>query len=243
MILSLFFTGPDGVESGLLAPAIHGGGDGHGGNGLIGVLDSLLDVVSRGFGPDSSLKPLAGIEALGSNIHPYIVHFPIAFLTGFLLFEVMGLGLRSKSARQIASGMLYLGAIGAVSAAGAGLIAESSVPHGAAVHEILEWHERLGLTVATLATVLAFWRALAGTPFSTMAKALHLIVAGVVGACLFFAADLGGLMVYQYGVGVKSLQDANDPHVSEHHHSHQAKDGEPGNQSAPLPPDRSPSTP
>jgi uncharacterized membrane protein len=230
-------TSLEWLGSGSITPATHGGGDGGGGDGLIGFLDSILDVISHGLESDSSWRPMAGIEALGSNIHPYIVHFPIAFLTGFLLLEMIGLGLRSNAARQIASGMLYLGAVSAVIAAGAGLIAGENVPHGAAVHQILEWHERLGLTVATLSVVLALWRAAVGTQFSTMAQALHLIVAGIVGACLFFAADLGGLMVYQYGVGVKNLQYANDHHTVEHSHDHHGKDDETKNEEAPTPPD------
>jgi uncharacterized membrane protein len=198
----------------------HGDGDSHTGGGFVGFIDSLLELVNQGLGPGSSWNPVAGIEGLGSNIHPFIVHFPIAFLTGFLLLEVIGLSVRSVTIRQIASGMLYFGAAGALVAATAGLIAADSVPHSAEVHHILEWHERLGLTVATLSGALAVWRAVVGTRFSAMAQALHLIVAGIVGVCLFFAADLGGLMVYQYGVGVKSLQQADDHHSANHNHVH-----------------------
>jgi uncharacterized membrane protein len=149
---------------------------------------------------------MAGIEALGSNLHPMIVHFPIAFLFGFILCEVVGLAARRPVARHWASGMLYLGAMGAVVAATAGIIASNTVPHGAAVHDIMEWHERLGLTVAVLAVAMAGWRFFGGEPEIPMAKALHLGVAGLIAGCLYLGADLGGLMVYKYGVGVQSLQ-------------------------------------
>jgi uncharacterized membrane protein len=212
------FANPEWPGNGSMLPALHGGGHGGEGGGLVGLVNSLLDTLSRGLEPGSSWNPIAGIDALGSNVHPLIVHFPIAFLIGFLLLEVIGLAFRNIAIRQIASGMLYLGAVGAVAAATAGLIAEETVPHGAAVHEIMEWHERLGLTVASLAVVMAVWRAASGVRFSAMALALHLFLAGIIAVCLFFAADLGGLMVYQYGVGVKNLQQADD------HHHHVAND-------------------
>lgn len=209
------FSSPDWLGNGSLLPLVHGGADG--GTGWVGVLDSLLESISRGIEPGSSWNPIAGITALGVNVHPLLVHFPIAFLLGFLLFEIIGLVRHQPSLRQAASVMLYLGAGGAVLAAAAGLIAEATVPHGGAVHEILEWHERLGLTVAFLSVVMAIWRAMVGGQFATsMAQALHLFVAGIIGVCLFFGADLGGLMVYQYGVGVKSLQSAEDAQQHEH---------------------------
>ena len=203
-------TGESAVNR--LFPSVHGNAsDG----GVAGFLNSFLEMLSGGFGSGSSWNPIAGIEALGSNVHPLFVHFPIAFLSAFLITEIAGLVFRTDWIRQVSSIMLYFGAIGAVLAAAAGVVAGNSVPHGAAVHEIMEWHERAGLTVAGLSVTLALWRAVAGARFSAMAQALHLLLGSITVACLFIGADLGGLMVYQYGVGVKSLQQAD-----EHHHHH-----------------------
>lgn len=197
-----------------IMPLVHGGEPGA---GLAGLINDFLEGVSRGSGSGSSWNPMVGIEGLGSNVHPLLVHFPIAFLFVFLLAEIAGLMFRSIWLRQLASSMLYLGAAGAIAAAVAGLVAEETVPHGAAVHEIMEWHKRAGLTVTGLAVGLAVWRVAAGGRFSVMAQALHLFVALITVVCLFFGADLGGLMVYQYGVGVKSLQHADEHHQ---HHDH-----------------------
>lgn len=209
---------PGGSGIGPMLPAVHGGGHDGADGGWVGLLDGFLEALScGGLGPGSgsSWNLMGGFEALGSNVHPAIVHFPIAFLTAFLLLEIIGLAFRSPVVRQVASGMLYLGALGAIAAVIAGLIAAGSVPHGEAVHEILEWHERAGLIVAGLSVGLALWRVLARARFSSMAQALHLFLAGILMVCLFFGADLGGLMVYQYGVGVKGLQQAEEIH---HHH-------------------------
>ncbi|MBP1150723.1 MULTISPECIES: DUF2231 domain-containing protein [Methylocaldum] len=210
------FPGPDLIGH-FISPAVHGAGDGNGG-GFLMVVESALDTVSRTLESGSSGNPFAGIEALGTNWHPLIVHFPIAFLTGFFLLELIGVVLRQPGLRNAASWMLYLGTLGAIAAAVAGLIAEDTVPHGSAVHDIMEWHERLGLTVAGLSSALAIWRLFSRERFSAMAQTLHLFLGAIVLAGIVFAADLGGLMVYQHGVGVKSLQVADDHH---HHDGHE----------------------
>lgn len=229
------------MPGGTWLPGVHGSGDG--GAGLVGVLDSLLTAItdfldggSGGGGPATGPAggPLAGIMALGANVHPMVVHFPIAFIVAFFLLEIAGVAMRRQVWRQWASGMLYCGAIGAVLAVAAGWVAEDRVPHGAVVHEIMEWHERLGITVAVLTVGMAIWRAVAKESLAGMAQALHFFLAGLIVTCLVFGTDLGGLMVYQYGVGVKGLQSADD-----HHHHEGEKDeadaGPAGSVAAPEP--------
>jgi uncharacterized membrane protein len=194
-------------------PSIHGGADEAGG-GLLGLLDSLLHQVDRFMEPGNSLELFPGIQGLAFNQHPMLVHFPIAFLIAFFLLELIGAIRHRERIREVAGWMLYLGTIAAMVAAGAGLIAEEIVPHGGDVHDTMTWHGRLGLTVASLSLVLSVWRLLSRGRFSLMAQTLHLSLASVMVICLVFAADLGGLMVYQHGVGVKQLQHG----VEEHHH-------------------------
>lgn len=197
-------------------PSIHGGGDA-GGGGLVGLLDNLLEKLGRATEPGGGIEMLPGIQTLGPNVHPSLVHFPIALLTVFFLLELLGTLLRREKLRQAASAMLYCGALGAAAAAAAGLYAASFVPHSQEVHEIMEWHERLGFTVTGLALILSLWRWLAKSVFVGMAKALHLLLATIMMACMVFGADLGGLMVYGHGVAVRKLQDANANVQHQHH--------------------------
>ncbi len=119
------------------------------------------------------------------------------------------------SLRQTANAMLYCGALGALLAAAAGLYAAYIVPHGEEVHDIMEWHERLGLTVAGLALVLSIWRSLATKVPSSMARALFIALSTMLTVCMVFGADLGALMVYGHGVAVHKLQQED---VRHHHH-------------------------
>ena len=176
---------------------------------MAGLIDNLLEKLSRATEPSGGFEILPGIQTLGPNIHPSLVHFPIALLSVFFLLELLGTLLRHEKLRQAASTMLYCGALGAAAAAAAGLYAASFVPHGQDVHEIMEWHERLGLTVTGLALILSLWRWLTKGVFVGMAKALHLLLATILVVCMVIGADLGGLMVYGHGVAVRKLQDTH----------------------------------
>ena len=193
-------------------PSVHGG---HGeGGGLVALIEHLLSALTRD--TPSSWSLLGGIETLGTNLHPLLLHFPIAFIFGFIFTELYGFVFRNTGARQWASGLLYLGALGAFITVVSGLIAAETVPHGAQVHEIMEWHERAGITVAVLTIGLGVWRRIGGVPKSAMATALSMILSLLIAGVLFLGADMGGMMVYGHGVGVKTLQSS-----AEHqHHLH-----------------------
>lgn len=199
--------------------SIHGG---HGeGGGLVALVDHLLAALTRD--TPSSWSLLGGIETLGSNVHPLLLHFPIAFVFGFIFTEAYGLLFKKPGVRQWASGLLYLGGIGAVLTVASGLIAAEMVPHGAQVHEIMEWHQRAGITVAVLTIVLGVWRRVGGIPKSAMAKTLSIVLTLLIAGVLFLGADLGGMMVYLYGVGVKNLQST----VEHQHHLHNTDSPQP----------------
>lgn len=193
-------------------PGIHGGHDG--GAGIVGVIDHLLSTVTQ----ETVLTwgMLDGIKTLGANIHPLLLHFPIAFLFGFILIEAVGITFRKPGLRQVASSLLYLGAICSLATVASGLYASATVVHSHSVHDIMEWHERAGITVSAIAIGMALWRKFGGIPRSTMAEALSLMLSLIMGGVLFLGADMGGMMVYKHGVAVQSLQDLSASRVHQH---------------------------
>ncbi len=213
-----------------LLPAIHGGAED--GGGLAGVLEGLLDGLTHLTEPGAWSGLFGGIMALGYNIHPMVVHFPIALLTAYLFADFMAMFRKDREWNILASGLLYLGTLGAIAAAAAGLVAEHLVAHGDEVHDIMERHELLGLTVASLSVLLSLIRYLGGSALTTaMGQGLRGFMGLLIWVCLFFGADLGGTMVYQYGVGVQKLQDTAQVQQHEHdghdaHHEHGTHDEE-----------------
>jgi uncharacterized membrane protein len=183
---------------------------------LVGLVEVFLEKVTSLIESGASFELFPGIKALAMNVHPMLVHFPIAFLSAFFVLELLGIILCRPGLRQAASWMIYLGALGAAAAVAAGLVAAGHVPHGQEVHEVMEWHQRLMLMVFGLSAALAVWRALGGFLLSPMALGLHLLTATVMMTLLVLGTDLGGLMVYQHGVGVRNLQEMEDTHRHAH---------------------------
>ncbi len=198
---------------------IHGGAD-HGG-GIADNVASLLTFFEElathdAAGIFSTLMP--GIANM-ANIHPLLVHFPIAFLSAFFVLDLIGTLAKKPQCRNVASGLLYLGTVAAAFTVTAGFIAAGSVAHGDEVHEIMERHEHFGISVLSLAVLLSAWRMKSGVIIQGGANSFFLILAGLLCVLMLLGADLGGLMVYKYGVAVKVAQ-AVDVDVHEHAHEH-----------------------
>jgi len=195
---------------------VHGGAD-HGG-GIAAAIGGLLSFLEKlaGMGPPEIFSTvLPGIAAM-QNIHPLLVHFPIAFLSAFFALDLIGSLAKKPNWRAVASGLLYLGAVASIFTATAGFIAADSVPHGGNVHQVMENHEHFGIAVVIFALSLAGWRALKGGVIEGVANTLFLILAAVMCGLMVLGADLGGLMVYHYGVAVSAVPVSEEALM--HHH-------------------------
>lgn len=200
---------------------VHGGAD-HGGGiadniaSLLAFFEGLTAHDSPGIFP--SLMPgLANMD----NIHPMLVHFPLAFLSTFWVLDVVGTLAKKQQCRNAASWLLYLGTVGALFTVIAGFIAANSVPHGEDVHAIMERHEHFGVSVLSLAALLSVWRLRTGGVIQGGANSFFLALATLLCGLMMLGADLGGLMVYKYGVAVKAVPvSAVEIHEHEHDHEH-----------------------
>ncbi len=150
-----------------------------------------------------------------TNIHPIVVHFPIAlFITG-LVIDVIGHLFQKETAKKIGLVLVILGAVGALAAIFTGNFAEEQVEDklSRAGQQVLERHEDLGKLTAYLLLVVAAIRAMIATGWlnrwrfvAGVALAIYLI-AGVIGlGTLTMTGYYGGELVYQYGAGVQCSQ-------------------------------------
>ncbi|MDD5228369.1 MAG: DUF2231 domain-containing protein [Methylococcales bacterium] len=189
---------------------IHGNADGH--NEILEMLTSFLALFESATAHDSGGFPslLVGISSL-ANIHPLLVHFPIAFLSLFVAVDLIGTVMKKAEWRSFASGLLYLGTVFAGLTVWAGFNAAETVPHGHNVHAIMERHEQLGLSILALSMALLAWRLRRPVDGWGIYNLLSVVLLGLI----IFGADLGGLMVYKYGVAVEAV--AVSPEDSHHH--------------------------
>lgn len=202
--------------------SVHGGADS--GGGVAGSVEGLLNFVEGllALSPAEIFAQLMpGLSAL-DNVHPLLVHFPIALLSIFVLLDICGTWANKADWRRAAGWFLYFGALFACFTVAAGLLAAASIAHGGDVHEIMENHEHLGISTFLLAAVLAAWRWFAKGQVSGPANTLYLLCAAILAGLLMFTADLGGLMVYQYGVAVRPVADMNQAAAARHQHGEAA---------------------
>jgi len=135
------------------------------------------------------------------NIHPLVVHFPLAFLPGALLFYVVAWLIGRPSLAWTGFWLLVLGAVSAAVAAGTGLYAEEGVMVAPSVRQaLLDVHEWWMLGVVGASVVLAGW-ALVGRPLPRRGRAAFVFLLLALVAALVRGADFGGRMVYDYNAG------------------------------------------
>ncbi len=135
------------------------------------------------------------------NIHPLVVHFPIAFIYGAAFLYLVAWIRGSEPMQWTALWMLTLGAVGIAAALTTGLYAVPGLMVSESVREhLLAHHEHLMVTASIMAGLLTLW-ALAARPMPARGRYIFLAallsLLGVIAA----GADLGGQMVYDYNAG------------------------------------------
>ena len=99
---------------------------------------------------------LKGVTNL-SNIHPLIVHFPIALFMVSGLFYVLGALFKKEGFLSSGKWTLWLGTVGAGAAVWAGIEASEVVKHNEVSHRIMLAHQYLGYGVLGLGILLSLW--------------------------------------------------------------------------------------
>jgi uncharacterized membrane protein len=133
------------------------------------------------------------------EIHPAVVHFPIAFLLGGVVLDLFGL--HSEAAVAAATYLLLAGlATGAVAAV-TGVVSYYTVPgnHTEQAHQRIYWHIWAMVTAVVLFAVVCFVRWQNPSVVSPLIRGLGLAAAAI----LTFGGYVGGKLVYRGGLGIE----------------------------------------
>ena len=143
---------------------------------------------------------LPGVQHL-QNLHPLIVHFPLALLPSAAVVYLAAWWARRERWAWIGLVLLGLGAVSAAVAVATGLYAEGGVMVARSVRaNLLEPHEQFMLATLALGAVAAVW-ALLARPMPRRGRTLFLLLLLVMLAGMIKGADYGGRMVYDYNAG------------------------------------------
>jgi len=149
----------------------------------------------------------------GSGLHPVVDHFSIALILIAILIDLVASLLPSRLwLRNAAVTLMVLGALA---------VAGSKVTGGWEAHrvwpdltdpakELLKKHASLGHILPWVFGGLAIWRlGLQFFGFLAPTRLIYLLAGVVAAGAILYQGDLGGDLVYQYGVGTALLSQAS----------------------------------
>lgn len=142
------------------------------------------------------------------NLHPLIVHFPIALIIVVAMCDFIVIMTARKSFSQAATIVAVFAALGAITAVITGLLAADSVWHPEAAHELVETHETVGFVFLGLVIILAVFRLAAGDRIHGRFKWIGFFIALAASGVVAYGSYLGGEMVYTHGAGVKQAESS-----------------------------------
>lgn len=140
-----------------------------------------------------------------TNLHPLIVHFPIALLLSSVALSWAGRLWQGRGLDQAAWYTLLLGLAGTVVTLITGLLAAQSVAAGSPALATLTIHKFLGIATFVVFGMQAVctWRSKG--VYSRRKRVLHTVVQ-LVGVALIVAVGLyGGELVYVFGLGMPAV--------------------------------------
>lgn len=143
---------------------------------------------------------LPGAQHL-QNIHPLVIHFPIAFLMGAAFFYFAAWITQKEDFAKAGFWILLLGALSLAVSVGTGLYAEQGVMVHLSVREkLLQQHKNLMLATSALCSILTIW-ALIQRPFPKRGRIVFLGLFFLMVGAMIVGADYGGRLVYDYNAG------------------------------------------
>lgn len=132
------------------------------------------------------------------EVHPMLVHVPIAFAPVAIGADLAGTVAGNRSLNAFGRGAIAVAAAGALASGITGLIAGEEVNVEGKSRDMLMTHRNLNFLATVALGCLALWRARRQKP-----DAAYLALGAAITGVLGYTAYLGGSMISDYGVGVE----------------------------------------
>jgi uncharacterized membrane protein len=137
-----------------------------------------------------------------SNLHPMLVHLPIALLSASFLFDLLGHLAGRAELQRTGWWTLLVGSCGLLATVISGLLAGRTVSIPLEAREHFETHEQMAFLVAALYAAALLWRVANRTNLPKGREWLYLVLSFTGVGLMWVAGWYGGELVFRFGVGV-----------------------------------------
>ena len=144
-----------------------------------------------------------------SQLHPRIVHFPVAFFIFYFLFELSGVILKKEYLTRAALILLAIGVVTALFAVLSGNQAQTAantlIDKGSNLSELIEVHQEYATVTLFYFSALLFLRVYLVIKNRYMGNIRYLfLLFGLTGCYLIYETGIhGGDLVFKYGIGTQ----------------------------------------
>ena len=134
--------------------------------------------------------------------HAVLNDLPAALLVVAVLFDLGAALWKRESLKWAGIWTLWAGVIGGWVAVVAGELAEESLEHGEAIHELMERHETLAIVTMSIFTAILAWKMYRrfALPAAEELVTRVLSLAGLAG--IVWVGIVGGKMMFEHAAGV-----------------------------------------
>jgi len=144
-------------------------------------------------------------------LHPLLVHLPIGLWVGSVIFDIAFMANHQPTVAGASFFCILVGVIGAIIAAPAGLADYFTVPSNTVPKRLATAHMLLNFAIIGIYSINLFtrYRMLDGVPTEVTGGQLFLSLLSIV--LLGVSGYLGGLLVFEYGIGFRSSERDDAP--------------------------------
>ena len=154
---------------------------------------------------------LPGLSTL-PNSHPMFVHFPIAFWFGALLLCCLGLLIPKSSLFSVGRWLLHLGTLSGVVAATSGYFATAAMDHAVPGHELVHVHRNFMIAASVLSVAASIVMCVLRRNSRTVPRLMQVALLSVLAGVTALGADRGAMLVFGYGMGVRTESPPTNAH-------------------------------
>ena len=136
------------------------------------------------------------------NLHPVLVHYPIALLSVSLFFAIVAHITGKDGVSRAAWWMQVTGTLGLAITVLTGILAQHSVTIASGARDTFDAHQQLAFLTSILFALLLYWGIVSRTKHPRRYPALYLLLFFLAVCTLLIGGWFGGELVYRFGTGV-----------------------------------------